>query len=416
MGQLNHTGEQLDQAIAMVLAGYADVSEVDAAEADVKAGKKFVKANGAVATGTKAEPSGNQDITTTAEYDVASKATARVSAAERAKIIASNIKKNVSILGVTGSYEGAEIQWIDGGELTIVDGHAYAQLPQGTFVDITRLSIIQGVLDDDSYEATLMERGTYSAKFGCEIGQYFYELVIDEQDDMTVTRYEKGYNVSWQITNGTASGSTSTYGAPNTAAVVISPAQGYKNPASVTVTGATYAYDKTSGTVTVTNAPGDVVVTAECEAASNASKITLNGTVSKPLVFRIERQVDEVNPIIYDGVSYGGHGTHNYPSWIFKVPVDGSDIPLEFGFPVSTGGQLYFKCSSSNYEGFYYNSDKNDYTQWCSESGNLTAVFYDENGNVIATKTARLDGTITVPSQDEGGTARMHVHITINIT
>lgn len=51
-------------------------------------------------------PSGNQDITTLNEYDVSSKATARVSAAERAKIISENIKKDVTILGVTGTFDG----------------------------------------------------------------------------------------------------------------------------------------------------------------------------------------------------------------------------------------------------------------------------------------------------------------------
>ena len=53
-------------------------------------------------------PSGNQDITTTDEYDVSAKATARISAAERGKIIAENIKKDVTLLGVTGSYEGTD--------------------------------------------------------------------------------------------------------------------------------------------------------------------------------------------------------------------------------------------------------------------------------------------------------------------
>ena len=51
-------------------------------------------------------PTGNQDIETLNEYNVASKATARVSATERAKIIPENIKKDITILGVTGTHEG----------------------------------------------------------------------------------------------------------------------------------------------------------------------------------------------------------------------------------------------------------------------------------------------------------------------
>lgn len=50
-------------------------------------------------------PEGNQDIETLNEYDVSSKATARISETERAKIIPENIKKDIEILGVVGELE-----------------------------------------------------------------------------------------------------------------------------------------------------------------------------------------------------------------------------------------------------------------------------------------------------------------------
>lgn len=53
-----------------------------------------------------AQPSGNQDIDTTDEYDVTDKATARVSEEEREKLIPENIKSGVTILGVEGTYQG----------------------------------------------------------------------------------------------------------------------------------------------------------------------------------------------------------------------------------------------------------------------------------------------------------------------
>ena len=59
---------------------------------DIILAKKF----GGVATG-------NQDITTLDEYNVKTKATARVSAAERAKFLESNIRENVTLLGKTGT-------------------------------------------------------------------------------------------------------------------------------------------------------------------------------------------------------------------------------------------------------------------------------------------------------------------------
>lgn len=48
-------------------------------------------------------PSGNQDISDLTEYNVSSKATARISEEERAKIIPENIAEGVTILGVQGS-------------------------------------------------------------------------------------------------------------------------------------------------------------------------------------------------------------------------------------------------------------------------------------------------------------------------
>ena len=51
-------------------------------------------------------PAGNKDIDTTSQVGVSAYATARISATERAKIIAGNIKSGVTILGVTGNYSG----------------------------------------------------------------------------------------------------------------------------------------------------------------------------------------------------------------------------------------------------------------------------------------------------------------------
>ena len=56
----------------------------------------------AVASGI-VKPSGKKSITTTAETNVANYATAQIS---DANLVAGNIKKDVPILGVTGSYEG----------------------------------------------------------------------------------------------------------------------------------------------------------------------------------------------------------------------------------------------------------------------------------------------------------------------
>lgn len=55
---------------------------------------------------TLVSPSGNQDIATLDEYNVSAKATARVSAAERAKFLPENIADGVTLLGVQGTHQG----------------------------------------------------------------------------------------------------------------------------------------------------------------------------------------------------------------------------------------------------------------------------------------------------------------------
>ena len=58
--------------------------------------------------------SGNKDVADLTEQDVSTKATARISAAERAKIIPGNIKDGVTILGVTGTHSGGQSYSITG--------------------------------------------------------------------------------------------------------------------------------------------------------------------------------------------------------------------------------------------------------------------------------------------------------------
>lgn len=62
--QLTHTGAELDAAINAVRNNYADTTGTTAAEADVRSGKKFVKANRVLVTGTM------PDATLTAELGI----------------------------------------------------------------------------------------------------------------------------------------------------------------------------------------------------------------------------------------------------------------------------------------------------------------------------------------------------------
>lgn len=65
---LNHTGEQLDAAIAAVLGGYTDISACDATPADVRAGKKFVGAAAVRQEGTIPDSTLNVGVMVTNPY------------------------------------------------------------------------------------------------------------------------------------------------------------------------------------------------------------------------------------------------------------------------------------------------------------------------------------------------------------
>ena len=71
-------------------------------QADLEWYSDFVSAIGAIPTGTT--PTGNINITNMQQTDVSAYATAQVVDAD---LVAGNIKKNVNILGVTGTYEGS---------------------------------------------------------------------------------------------------------------------------------------------------------------------------------------------------------------------------------------------------------------------------------------------------------------------
>ena len=109
-------------------------------------------------------PSGNKDITTTTQTDVTEYATAQVVDTD---LIAENIKKDVDILGVTGSYEGIEptgninitsMQQVD------VTNYATAQVVDANLVaenikkDTTILGVT-GSLDtpEETYQSLLSE-------------------------------------------------------------------------------------------------------------------------------------------------------------------------------------------------------------------------------------------------------------------
>lgn len=71
------------------------------------------------------------------------------------------------------------------------------------------------------------------------------------------------YSITKNISNGTAAGATS-IAKNGTASVTITANSGYAIPTSITVTGASYNYNNTTGVVTLTNPTNNIVITANC--------------------------------------------------------------------------------------------------------------------------------------------------------
>ena len=109
---LTHTGQEIDSAVEKVINGYKDVSSVTATAEDILSGKKIVNSNGTLVSGTMTNVGTvNKTISSKSEiYTIPSgkhsgSGTVQISTTEQNKIIAGNIKKGVTILGVTGTCE-----------------------------------------------------------------------------------------------------------------------------------------------------------------------------------------------------------------------------------------------------------------------------------------------------------------------
>lgn len=94
-------------------------------------------------------------------------------------------------------------------------------------------------------------------------------LTIYNPTDTTIALVRataKSYSITANITNGTANGAN-TISTGQTVALTIAANDGYDLPDTITVTGATGAWNKTTGTLSISNPTGNVTVTGECVAA-----------------------------------------------------------------------------------------------------------------------------------------------------
>ena len=107
------------------------------------------------------QPAGKKEITSTAEVNVASYATAQVVDED---LVAGNIKKDVDILGVVGSYEGGGASDFSTATLTLVNNSEVAAL---------NISVATAIEEDEG------EPATSSTGAQCEMGDTIdFEVIL----------------------------------------------------------------------------------------------------------------------------------------------------------------------------------------------------------------------------------------------
>ena len=128
--------------------------------------------------------------------------------------------------------------------------------------------------------------GTYAITFVADAGydlptivtasgaQYSWKqatgvLTVYNPTDTTIVLVratQKSYSITANITNGTATGAN-TIKTGETVALTIAANDGYELPDTITVTGASGTWNKSTGTLSISNPTGNVTVTGKCVAA-----------------------------------------------------------------------------------------------------------------------------------------------------
>ena len=155
--------------------------------------------------------SGNKDVADLTEQDVSTKATARISAAERAKIIPGNIKEGVTFLGVTGTHAGGQNYSITGaitngsktGAQSIVPGQGANLIAKATIVPSTGyyLPVNVSVSNAQStYDASTGEVSMHTPTANIVITATCPDTPPLAKGDVFLTPYNSGASTSDQST------------------------------------------------------------------------------------------------------------------------------------------------------------------------------------------------------------------------
>lgn len=224
------------------------------------------------------------------------------------------------------------------GKILVVgtDGNlTLTEMPEGQVGDVV------GTVDEDNnilLNGDIAD-GTYKLKYEYDDGD------IREVGSIVISSIVT-YSITKALSNCTASGAT-TINKGSTATVTLTANSGYQLPDSITVSGASYTWNKSSGQIVLSNPTGDVAITVTAEATGPANLIPLSTNA--------------------DGTPYeGGKG---YKTG-YKISVSGGGESASSGIectgfmPIKYDDTIYFKDitfdtsgTTSNY--CFYDSSKN---------------------------------------------------------
>lgn len=217
------------------------------------------------------------------------------------------------------------------------------------------------------------------------------------------------YNITNNLINCTASGA-STIVEEGTAAIAISANSGYELPDTITVSGASYTWDKSTGTVVLSNPTGNVTVTVAAVEVKpkynnlipqsiNADGTLYNGGQGWKDGYRLNSSGTETAqsgiavtgfmPVKGEETIYGSAGALSGTAGNCYVALYDSSFKLLKGYNMSSSALPSIPSFSSNSDGsFVYTITKNNYL--ASAIVTNTAYFRISsagirNGNVIVT-------------------------------
>ena len=262
----------------------------------------------------------------------------------------------------------------------------------------------------DRTGTTIVAEVTIIADSGCVLptaisvvgASYTYDntsgkvTLTNATSDITITAVcVAQYSITANVTNGSATGD-STILDGGTASVTIVPTSSSILPDTISVTGAAYTYNNTTGVIVLSNPTGDVTIVAECVVVVTAIHCVVSGLGSQtPSNVTFTKDSDFTKAGLgIEEVTYGGDTFIKIPTMYRKV--NSTENAQITSFTISTAAE---------------DSDFHPYSVFVDESGNtldyvLFGKYWNSNSSSMVSTQETNPVTMTVGSARTNARAR----------